>query len=941
MADPIQIQAPDGSLVQFPAGTPDKVIVSVMQQNYPAGKPSVAATKEAPAAPAALAMSIDANGQPTGVDLSQPDAAPNLSAGEKTKRAFGVLDDTVRSVANGIPFADRFAAGMGALTGIGGEFGDYSGNLAKQRGEDKRLQEAAPIANAAGNLVGSALLPVGVVGAAAKPVSLYAKSLAGLLTGGAIGGVQGVSESPDLTDLGDTAKHAAKGAGVGGALGVSIPLAARGIGAGYGAVADYLRGNADNMSRGASKILADALLADGPQAVRSNVGRLGNDAMLADAGPAMLGKAQGVTLNSDEARSIMSNALTGRNDATNSRIMSDVNRALGPAEDPLTVTNSIRGYRSEVDAKAYPKALDEAPSVEISPLMSDLTRRLEQAPTGSMEHRALSNLKKMLTKEEEASAAAASAKTSTASPAPAVPVTEDPTTAALRSQYGDAVADAYAKQQAKTTTQEQPLSLLQFIASKGGLRPDPELEAVGLAFGHRAQVPGKPGFFNVVGKDGQRVDRMREAAEEAGYFRGSKNGTSTPAEFLDAIEAELRGQKRYPEGFENFKTKRENSARSEREQHDYDRQTMGLEDDLKAAGYDKIDSDVKDRAINLMREKGLSPDEAVDRVVTQLEHESSFPGNKPLGSAPAPVAAADGKVIPHDSASLLHKIKGELDNVIEYDAPGLGVPAGALQRQQGALKLMRGAINDALEKQVPGYREANRQSAALAKRADAVEAGTQYLGSGKTTPSPERFAMEFDPLSQGEKIAFAKGSRGNIERLLGTKANDLQALRSELQGEGGWNTAKLATVHGQDAANDLIASVERNLKFRDTHNKVVENSQTAQRTAAAKALKPDPSTETPLLNPNMSLTGLLATGAKKTAGWIANGMRSDQTRHYGEAARVLSAQGAERDAYLQALIDALGRRGENAAAAPAIGNRAALAASLLANDYLRYRLNER
>jgi hypothetical protein len=52
--------------------------------------------------------------------------------------------------------------------------------------------------------------------------------------------------------------------------------------------------------------------------------------MLADAGPAMLGKAQGVTLNSDDARSIMSNALTGRNDATNSRIMGDVNRALGP-----------------------------------------------------------------------------------------------------------------------------------------------------------------------------------------------------------------------------------------------------------------------------------------------------------------------------------------------------------------------------------------------------------------------------------------------------------------------------------------------------------------------------------------------------------------------------------------------------------------------------------
>jgi len=111
---------------------------------------------------------------------------------------------------------------------------------------------------------------------------------------------------------------------------------------------------------------------------------------------------------------------------------------------------------------------------------------------------------------------------------------------------------------------------------------------------------------------------------------------------------------------------------------------------------------------------------------------------------------------------------------------------------------------NALEEQVPGYANANAVSAALAKRAEAVKSGTQYLGNGKTTPSPERFAADFDPLSQGEKIALAKGSRGEVERILGTKANDLQALRGELQGEGGWNTAKLATVHGQPAADELV-----------------------------------------------------------------------------------------------------------------------------------------
>jgi hypothetical protein len=63
-------------------------------------------------------------------------------------------------------------------------------------------------------------------------------------------------------------------------------------------------------------------------------------------------------------------------------------------------------------------------------------------------------------------------------------------------------------------------------------------------------------------------------------------------------------------------------------------------------------------------------------------------------------------------------------------------------------------------------------------------------------------------------------------------------------------------VHGQQGADELAATVDRNLKFRDTYNKVVENSQTAQRNAAAKEMKPDPSTDTPLFNPNSTIPGI-------------------------------------------------------------------------------------
>ena len=293
-------------------------------------------------------------------------------------------------------------------------------------------------------------------------------------------------------------------------------------------------------------------------------------------------------------------------------------------------------------------------------------------------------------------------------------------------------------------------------------------------------------------------------------------------------------------------------------------------------------------------------------------------------------------------ANVIHKVKGELDAVINHDAPGLGVPAGALSRQQASLKEMRHAINGALELQVPGYKSANETSAMMARRAEAVEKGSQYLGSGKTTPSPDYFAGQYGKLSPDEMVAFQKGSRGEIERLLGVKANDLQALRSELQGEGGWNTAKLGTVHGQPAADELVNTVDRNLKFRDTYNKVVENSQTAQRQAAAREMKPEPSSETPLFGPASTMTGMTATIARKGVQGALNAItRSDPTRHYGEVARALSEQGAARDKRIKAIVDALNGRQVNAAAAPQVGNTAALLSAIAAGGYLRKWRDER
>jgi len=657
-------------------------------------------------------------------------AAPAAAAPVEPKSTLQTIREAIhaptRALENGFLMGTGDRARALVDTAVSGGAQGYGANLKAEQGDTAQFASDHPIASPVLEAVGGTAAPLGVLGAAAKGTTLGAKTLLGTGAGLGIGGVQGGLSSKDWTDLPQVGKDVAVGGGTGAVLGGVMPGASKLVGAAYERAANLLSGRVADMSRAAGGHLIRGVEADGPAAVQARLAELGPDAVLADAGPALLGKAQGAALNSDEGRSVLQTALTQRNEGTNARVMGDVNKALGPAEDPQIVTDAITAHRSAVDAVNYPAALNNAPPIKIAPIMTDLIDRIDQTPTGSMEHKALSKLQEMLTK-----------------------------------------------------TEKRPL--------------------------------------------------------------------------LDA------------QGFPQY-----------------------------------------------------------DRL-----------GNERWQDVP----------VSHDDAGILHKVKMEIDNVVEHDKPGLGVQPGALNGQQAALKQVRFAVNDALETQVPGYANANRVSAALAKRGTAVDLGTQYLGSGKTTASPQRFAAAFDPLSQGEKIAFAKGSRGEIERNLGTKANDLQALRGQLQGEGGWNTDKIATVHGQAGADDLMATVDRNLKFRDTYNKVVENSQTAQRMAAQKEMKPDPSSETPLFGPSSSLTGITATIAKKGLGAVVNALtRSDPTRSYGEVARVLSAQGPARDAHLAAIVDAINSRKGNADAGETAGKVGAVVAALLGKagaDELRNNPNRR
>ena len=189
-------------------------------------------------------------------------------------------------------------------------------------------------------------------------------------------------------------------------------------------------------------------------------------------------------------------------------------------------------------------------------------------------------------------------------------------------------------------------SLTEFLASKGGLGPDAELGAIG-ADRHVVDVGGV-GKRRLVKQGGWTLDYAREAAEEAGYLRGDHKGTSTTNDLLDALDAEMRGNKRYPEGLEGSATKREAAATADRAQGEYDAYKTSLERDLADAGHGELGPEVKQRALKLMESERLDPDTAVEHAFRQLEQEdaagaSGFPGDRAAAPAAQPTGQPTGQ----------------------------------------------------------------------------------------------------------------------------------------------------------------------------------------------------------------------------------------------------------------------------------------------------------
>lgn len=158
--------------------------------------------------------------------------------GQGGSSALRTIDSAVRGAADSASFgfADELAAGVGALTGIGGEFGDFSGNLHRQRIEQELRDQDDPIASLLGRISGAVGTGVGLAkgglsmaaNAGSSGGGLGRVAMGGSVDGMLAGGAYGFGSGEDIADR---FADAGKGAALGGLLGGAVPFATAGVAA--------------------------------------------------------------------------------------------------------------------------------------------------------------------------------------------------------------------------------------------------------------------------------------------------------------------------------------------------------------------------------------------------------------------------------------------------------------------------------------------------------------------------------------------------------------------------------------------------------------------------------------------------------------------------------------------------------------------------------------
>lgn len=250
---PIEVEAPDGSIVEFPDGTPDDVMASAMRRTF-GGGPAVDFTRPDAEVRTAIAK----------LPFPERSKAHDRWADERVRRMYeGSWFTPHTSLASGIPvignLLDEASAGVQGLvhsvTGLGRP---YEEALAETRAYERAATAANPAETTVGKLA-SGIVTGGPLFSRLTPAATMVGRIGqGATLGAGVGAAEGFAAGEDTAaDRFENAVSGAQsGAGIGAALPVLGGLATRAV----GAAADYLGPTLTRLRRGpdeaAEQILA-------------------------------------------------------------------------------------------------------------------------------------------------------------------------------------------------------------------------------------------------------------------------------------------------------------------------------------------------------------------------------------------------------------------------------------------------------------------------------------------------------------------------------------------------------------------------------------------------------------------------------------------------------------------------------------------------------------
>lgn len=374
----IEVELPDGTIVEFPAGTTQDVMRQALSKLPQAAAPQTARqrfeeqgfTDVAGRLNDGVIMRNPTSGEQVytspGYNTSDPAEVKRLAKGAKPAETFwdGVAIDQNPVAARGlkalegVPFVGSYAD-----EAIGAMFGDQARDAARL--SSKAMDREKPWQSAGLQLAGGVAATVPALMAAAP--SMAANSLGGNMARGAgLGAAEGAVRGFGRGEGGAGNRLGTAGidAGIGAAIGGAIPAIAHGVGAAYGGARNWLAERAGigrvaddlGISRGAGRLASDVIGMDDPQQMRAALAAAGPDGMLADAGPSVQGALDAVIQSPGEGARMALGRIDDRATAAGQRLTDQLDQALGAPAGIESAKSAVRTGTKAARKSAYDAA---------------------------------------------------------------------------------------------------------------------------------------------------------------------------------------------------------------------------------------------------------------------------------------------------------------------------------------------------------------------------------------------------------------------------------------------------------------------------------------------------------------------------------------------------------------------------------------------------------